>query len=147
MKTILTLIDFSDVTLRLIEQSRRLAAAFQSRVILLHAVPPEAVVLDLGIVSPTVMHAPSGKRIASDFAKLTELRDSLASSGIEVTAQQLDDTSIEKVVEVIRDVVPDLVIVGSHHHGCLFTLLAGTYTSDVLKRADCPVLVVPAGRP
>jgi len=32
---------------------------------------------------------------------------------------------------------------GSHHHSALYHLIVGTFTSNVLKRATCPVMVVP----
>lgn len=144
MKTIVTLVDFSDVTPQLLEQSRQMAGAFQAKVILVHTVPAEAVVMELGLLSPTVMQAASEKRIEGDYNKLLDVRDSLAAAGVDVTAEQLEDPNVEKVMQLSQQLHADLIIVGSHHHSSLYQLLMGTYTSDVLQRASCPVLVVPA---
>jgi nucleotide-binding universal stress UspA family protein len=65
---------------------------------------------------------------------------------VEVSVQQLDSANVEKVIELCQHLETDLMILGSHHHSALFELFIGTFTSEVLKRAKCPVLVVPAAK-
>jgi len=144
MKTIVALVDFSDVTPKVLEHARTLATAFDSRVIILHVVPEEPAVVDLGLASPTFMQSPSEKRIEADYNQLLGLRDPLAAAGVNVSVQQLDNGNIEKVITMCQQLEADLIIVGAHHHSRLFNLLVGTFTSDILKRSNCPVLVVPA---
>ena len=144
MKTIVALVDFSDVTSRVIEQATKLASAFQARLVLLHAVPDQPAVVELGLASPTVMVEPSEKKIEADYNSLLDLRDSLAQSGVQVLVQQLEHSRVEKLLEQCHALDADLIVMGSHHHGAFYQLIVGTITSDVLKRATCPVLVVPA---
>jgi len=144
MKTIIALIDFSDVTPRLLAEAAPLANALGARLILLHVVPEEPAVVELGIASPTVFRAPSEKKIGADYEALLELRDSLADSGVEVSAQQLERGGVVKVLERCRELEAGMIVVGAHHHSALYQLFVGSFTSDVLKRATCPVLVVPA---
>ena len=144
MKTIVALVDFSDVTDQVVEQARQMAEAFQAQIILLHAVPPEPVVLELGLASPTVLQAPGEKRIEADYDRLLDLRDSMVAAGVKVTAHQLEEVSAAKILDESRKLNADLLIVGSHHHSALYHLFVGTFTGDVLSRAHCPVLVVPA---
>ena len=145
MKTIVALVDFSDVTPKVMEQSQKLAKAFDARVVLLHTVPSEPVVMELGVVSPTVLVTPSERRIEADYDKLLDLRDSLAVSGVNVSAQQLEDGSVKNILEESQRLHADLIVVGSHHHNALYNLLVGSFTGSVLKAATCPVLVVPQG--
>ena len=42
-----------------------------------------------------------------------------------------------------RETGADLVIMGSHGHGALYHLFTGSVVTGVLRRIDCPVLVVP----
>lgn len=144
MKTIVTLVDFSDVTGRVIEQARQIAVAFRAKLILLHAVPDEPVVVDLGLASPTIWEPPGVKHIEADYEKLLGLRDTLAGGGVEVSAEQLEDVSVSGVLDEALRLDADLIIVGAHHHSTLYQLFVGTLTQDLLKRAHCPVLVVPS---
>ena len=144
MKTIVALIDFSDVTFKVLKQAHAHALAFKSRVIIMHVVPPEPVVVDFG-VAPTVMHPPSAEAVKADQARLLELQESLTKHGVEATARQLENASLETVLAECAKLETDLIIVGSHGHGAFYNLLVGSVTADVLKRAKCPVLVVPAG--
>lgn len=144
MKTIVALIDYSDLTSRIVDQAVQLARSFQSRLILLHLVPEEPAVVELGLASPTVLQPASEKKIEKDYNRLLELRDSLTSSGVNVLVQQLEQGGVGKVLEQCRTLEADLIVMGTHHHGALYHLLVGTFTNDVLKRATCPVMVVPA---
>ncbi len=38
------------------------------------------------------------------------------------------------------------IVMGSHGHGAVFDLLVGSTTHGILRKARCPVLVVPMGR-
>jgi nucleotide-binding universal stress UspA family protein len=144
MKTIVALVDFSDVTTRVIEQATQLAKAFQSKVTLLHVVPEQPAVVELGLASPTVFQPPSERKIEADYNRLLDLRDSLADSGVNITVHQLERAGVGRVLEQCKGLAAELIVMGSHHHSALYHLLAGTFTSTVLKHATCPVMVVPA---
>ena len=145
MKTIVALVDLSEDAFKVLKQAHRMAAAFGSRVVLLHVVPPQPVVMDLGIASPTVMETPSPEAVAADGAKLQEMQDSLSKFGITVESRQLANGSADSVMEEIKSLEADLVIMGSHRHGVLYNLFVGSVTHDVLQRMTCPVLLVPVG--
>jgi len=143
MKTIVALVDFSDLTNRIVEQACKLATAFQGKVVLLHVVPEQPAVVELGLASPTVMQPPSEKKVEADFNKLLDLRDSLAGSGVNVVVQQLEQGGVGKLLDQCHALETDLIVMGSHHHSALYHLIVGTFTSDVIKQATCPVMVVP----
>ncbi len=144
MKTIVALIDFSDVTAKVLEQARKSAQLSCARVILIHVVPKEPVVIDLGLVSPILLQPPSEESIRADHQKLVGYRDSLTAAGIDVVVEQIIDGGIDRILDDSRRWDAELIIVGSHHHSPLYNLFIGSFTRDVSKRAHCPVLVVPA---
>jgi len=144
MKTIVALVDLSDLTFKVLKQAHLLARAFNSQIIILHVVGEQPVVIDVGLASPVIMQAPSEETIQSHYAQLLEMRDSLVKFGVRDTVQQLEAASVETVLEETRKCGADLIILGSHHHSKIYRLLVGTITDDVLKRAHCPVLVVPS---
>lgn len=143
MKTIVALVDLSEAAFKVLKQAHQMASAFKAKVVLLHVVPPEPVVLDMGIASPTVMEAASPETVASDRAKLAEMQESLAKFGIESTADQLTDGSADAVIDEIKKLNADLVIVGTHRHGALYNLFVGSVASEIMKRMTFPLLLVP----
>jgi nucleotide-binding universal stress UspA family protein len=143
MKTIVALVDFSDVTTQVVQHAQKVAQAFGSRLVVVHVLERRPVVVDLGIASPTIMQAPTEEAVRADQARLLDLQANLSSAGVTVETQQWNDLGADQVVEHLRRLTPDLVVVGSHHHGSLFKLLVGGLGSDLLKHAPCPVLVVP----
>jgi nucleotide-binding universal stress UspA family protein len=144
MKNIVALVDFSDLTIRIAEQASQLAKAFQGKLVLLHVVPEQPAVVELGLASPTVMQPPSEKKVEAHLNRLLTLRDSLIASGVNVVVQQLEGVGVGKVLEQCRTLETDLIILGTHHHSALYHLFVGSFTSDVLKSATCPVMVVPS---
>jgi nucleotide-binding universal stress UspA family protein len=51
----------------------------------------------------------------------------------------------EEVVAVAQEWRADLILVGTHRRGGLARLVLGSVAEGVLRRAPCPVLVVPKG--
>lgn len=144
MKTIVALVDFSNLTSRIVEQGSQLARAFQGKLILLHVVPEQPAVVEIGIASPTVMQPPSEQKVEADYQGLLTLRDSLANSGVNVLIQQLEGVGVAKLLDQCRSLETDVIVLGSHHHSALYNLFVGSFTKDVLQRATCPVFIVPA---
>jgi nucleotide-binding universal stress UspA family protein len=144
MNTIVALVDFSDLTAQVVAQATKLAHAFGTRLILMHVVPEEPAVVELGLASPTLMQPPSERRIEADYERLVTLHESLSGEGLNVSIHQMDQGNAAKVVEACANLGTDLIIGGSHHHSTLYHLFVGTFTSEVLKLAKCPVMIVPA---
>jgi nucleotide-binding universal stress UspA family protein len=143
MKTIVALVDFSDVAPKVVKQTLALARAFGSEVILLHGLPHQPVVVDVGVAAPTIYRQPGEEEIRADEEKLRQLSEPLASAGVRLSLRQLRHATVEHIVQETERLAADIIIVGSHRHGTLYNLIVGSVTSDVLKHASCPVLVVP----
>ena len=137
MKTIVALVDHSDVTPKVLDQAHRLSQALGGHVILINVLP-ETVVAEFGVVRIE----PEELRAAQQ--KLFALRDSLAARGTPATAQQALGPVVDTILSKCKPLSPDLVIMGSHGHGALYNLLVGSITEGILRRAPCPVLVVPS---
>jgi nucleotide-binding universal stress UspA family protein len=143
MKTIVALVDLSDLSFKVLKQAHVLAKAFGSEVVILHVVPKEPVVVDVGLLSPTVMQAPSAASVETQYGQLLEMRESLMKFGVNARVEQFPGAEVDTVLAEIKRLQADMVIVGSHHHSTFYNLLIGSVSNDVLKRAHCPVLVVP----
>ena len=144
MKTIVALVDFSDVAPNVLKQVQTLAQAFKSHVNVLHGMPVKTTVFDVGIASPAIRQVPTAEQAQADWARLQKITEPLRACGIDVSLKQFHDTTVENIVEEALKFGADLIVVGSHHHHAFYNLFIGSVTNDILKRAKCPVLVVPA---
>jgi nucleotide-binding universal stress UspA family protein len=138
MKTLVSLVDFSDVTPKVLDYTQKLATAFECDVTLVHVVPMGPVVVDFA-------PPPSS---TDDFMNrqrdLTALRDELTARGVNATAQLFEGPILDTVITQLKRLEPDLVVMGSHGHGALYNLLIGGATEGIIRMARWPVMVVPA---
>ncbi len=147
MKTIVALVDFSELTTKVVRMAHRLSSALGSRLVLLHVVPPEPVVGTLGVEAPMIPEPPTQEQVEAEKKKLQGLLDSLNQTGAGVTALQFEGPVAGTALEETRKLHPDMVVMGAHHHNALYNLLVGSMSADMLKGASCPVLMVPADEP
>lgn len=143
MKTILVPVDFSDVTSKVVATAERMARAFKSRVVLFHCVQPEPAFVGFE-VGPDVVRQAVARDFKEEHQQLTELGQSMQNVEFEVTALQFQGPTVDKILEEAARVKADLIIMGSHGHGAIYNLIVGSVTGGVLKKAPCPVLVVPS---
>jgi nucleotide-binding universal stress UspA family protein len=138
MKTILALIDFSDVSPKVLDQAEAHAKAFRSVVVLVHVVPPEPLVVDFAppAVPPDLFK--------SRQQELFVMRDTLIAHGVQARAQLHGGLLLETVLDQIVDLDPDVIIMGSHGHGALYHLIVGSLTEGIIRHASRPVLVIPS---
>jgi nucleotide-binding universal stress UspA family protein len=143
MKVILVPIDFSDVTAKIVETAATLVAAFGSRVILVHVAEPEPqfVGYDPGPLSVRLSVA---QDIHADQRRLEDLKTKFGAA--EVLALHVQGSIPDEILGLAREHGAELIVMGSHGHGALYQLLAGSVTTAILKEARCPVLVVPSDR-
>lgn len=144
MKTIVALVDFSDVATNVLKQVQLLAEAFKSQVIVLHGIPMRTAVIDVALASPAVSQEPTEEDMKADMARLEKLTEPLRACGLGVRLKQFHGTTIDRVVDEALRSDGDLIVVGSHHHNSFYNLLVGSVTNQLLARAKCPVLVVSA---
>lgn len=140
MKTLLVPVDFSDVTEKIVATAASLAELLGCRVILVHVVEPvpEFVGYDPG---PLSVRVATPVDLGADRDRLEKLKERFGKT--EVLAVQADGSTPERILALAAEHGADMIVMGSHGHGALFHLLAGSVTTAVLKAAPCPVLIIP----
>ncbi len=159
MKNILVPIDFSTVTERVLEQARELAKAFGAQIHIVHVreVPPQLPTSPLGygaLGMPEMVPGPVPQVIAqpiepneSEKRRLEEWKAEMERAGLEAKLHEPLGNVVDEILECARTLKIDGIVMGRHGHGAMYNLLVGSVTEGVLKRAKCPVVLVPVGEP
>ena len=78
-----------------------------------------------------------------DLAAQKTHLDRLAAGLKNVTTTAVIGLAADEIVTQAQEHGAELIVLGSHGHGALYHLFAGSVVTGVLKRARIPVLVVP----
>ncbi|MDT9545789.1 MAG: universal stress protein [Chlorobium sp.] len=146
---LLAAIDFSELTEPVVKEASRLAEALQAELILLHVRPPVSPALDL-YPETEIVTLPAGGdplpdgALPTDGDRLQDIAEPLRAMGIPTTAITIAGDEVESIISEHLKNNADMIVMGSHGHGALFHLLVGSVSEGVVRRARCPVLIVPA---
>ena len=161
MKLILVPIDFSDATPAVIGLARQLAKAFDAEIHLVHVkelsagtapgtlgyglagMPELAPMSGVPVFDPMPQPLPVDE---SQKLKLAQWQREITQSGIKVTLHEPTGAVAEEILNQADVLNADLIVMGTHGHGAMYTLLVGSVTKGVLKHSGRPVLLVPAPR-
>ena len=142
MKTILAPVDFSSATGRIVSEAVALARSFEGRVALVHVSEPTAGLLDYGVVAIAVAQVNEAvEKRAKD--RLHEMEKQLEAEGVSVTSIHVTGIPVPEIIEQANTLSADYIVIGTHGHTAFYDLLVGSTAHGVLKRAKCPVVVVP----
>lgn len=146
MKTILVPVDFSPVTRSVVTAAVRLARLVRGNLCLMSVVqPPPIIASEYGVVAedigPYLEAAEKGTK-----QRLTRLQQGLRSPLMSVTTLQMTGVPVACILDAARKKAAEYIVIGSHGHTAFYDLVVGSTARGVLKRAACPVLVVPAPR-
>lgn len=146
MKTLLVPVDFSSVTSAVTRVACQLAGASNSHLVLLHIVQIPLVMEPYGVSDAALLEASivSEKIADRKLAALVKQCERKVASveGIQETGQP-----VGVIVAKARELKADFIVIGSHGHGAVYDLLIGSTAQGVLRRAGCPVVVVPGVQP
>ena len=148
MKSILVPVDFSDVTLKVVKAAIQLAKPFQSRITVMHVTEITPQILGIG-PAPEAVPTPTLEESAESGVteKLARLEELVTGVGLDSHSVELKGAPVESIMSQAEKSRVDLIVLGSHSRGPLYHLFVGGVTEGVLKRARCPVLVVPLSDP
>lgn len=148
MKTILVPLDFSDATDLVVTKAAEIARQFSAKIVLLHIVEPVATYVPVGATMDVVAATPPPINIDENIdafeKRLASLAHPLQTSGLEVEVSAFVGLAVDDILEQANKRNADFILLGSHGRGALYHLFSGSVVTGVLKRATCPVIVIPA---
>jgi nucleotide-binding universal stress UspA family protein len=146
MKTILTAIDFSPASKRVISHAVALARGLHARIVLLNVVQPPTVISDYApLMENIVEYVAIGEKAAAK--RLAKLRTTLADEFLKAETELSTGAPVQAIIATAKKIAADYIVMGSHGHTAFYDLVVGSTTHGVLKRASCPVVVVPPEKP
>lgn len=147
MKTLLVPLDFSDTTDRVLAEASEIARALEARLLLVHIVEPVATYVPVGASMDVIAAAPPQpaemQDLSADEARLRSLAQPLAATGLPVECLAIVGLAVDDILDQAAKCEASYIVLGSHGHGALYHLFSGSVVNGVLKRATCPVVVIP----
>lgn len=145
MSTILVPVDFSDRSGRLLAAAEEAARTRGASLHLLHVIEPVASTSGISMDPPLpieIMPDPSlGEKLES--GQLGKMAAEISARGVPCTSAVKLGLPVDEILATVADIGAGLVVLGSHGRGALYHLFTGSVVTGVLRRIDCPVLVVP----
>ena len=141
--TILAPVDFSDVTDRVVNEAGKLALMLRGRVVLVNVTEPATGVVDYAAIVVAVAQV-NEAAVKHSVERLATLERRLEQEGVSATSVQVTGTPLSEIIEQAKKLSADYIVIGSHGHSAFYDLLVGGTAHGVLKRATCPVVIVPA---
>ena len=146
-KRLLVPIDFSQHSLDAVELARDLAIELGAELTLIHVLAPGGARRS---VAPGSSKPPPSQVLAADDNQgeaLKRVRNSLLADLDDVTLQLVSgESAAEAITDQAARMHADFIVMSTHRHSRLTHMLAGSVTEVVLRRASCPVLIVPPGK-
>ena len=146
MKTIICAVDFSNATPEVLKMGIELAKSFGADLQLFHSIEPEPSYTAYGFTPGEfpAMNAfqEEAKRRATH--KLNNLLATARMSLPNATAQMADGSPLHSLLDHVEESGADFVILGSHGHGVIASLLLGSVAEGMVRKATVPTLIVPA---
>ena len=142
-QNIIVPVDFSNVTDSVLAMAKRMARTLGAKLWLIHVGSPMPDFVGFEVGPPSV-RTDVARELREEHRLLQERVEGLRKEGLEAEALLATGLPADKIVQEAERLNVDMIILGSHGHGALYHLLAGSVCQGVLKRAPCPVVIVPA---
>jgi len=146
MKKIVAAIDFSDVSPPVVEAAVTLAKALGEGLHLVHVVEAEPTYAAYGF-SPDdfpAMHEVQKESLSRAEIKLSKMAEETGLANVQTKI--LQGQPLHCLLEYAQTVGADMLVLGSHGHGFLSSLLLGSVAEGCVRKAELPALIVPVGK-
>ncbi|WP_245942536.1 universal stress protein [Candidatus Colwellia aromaticivorans] len=140
MQKILVPINFSNDNEQIIQKSMQMAKAFSSSIYLVHVEQPikDSSGRDNG--DPIVE---MNNHYPDETAKLNALAHRIRDEDIETHAIFIEGVPSLSILDLAQKISAELIVMGTHGHAMITSLLLGGLSQAIIKESECPVLLVP----
>ena len=146
MKNIVVAVDFSNATSGVLDMAVGLAKSFNANLQLFHVIEPEPSYTAYGFTPDEfpAMNAFQEEAKRRAAGKLDALLATVRADVPQATAEIAEGSPLHAILSQVKESGADFVVVGSHGHGVIASLLLGSVAEGMVRKATVPTLVVPA---
>ena len=123
-----------------------MAKAFGAELRLFHAVEAEPSYTAYGFTPEEfpAMHVYQEEAKRRAASKLDELVTQVKADLSNVSAKIADGSPLHELLDYLKESRADLLVLGTHGHGVIASLLLGSVTEGMVRKSTVPTLIVPA---
>lgn len=145
MKTIIAALDFSDSTTLVLDAAIAQAQLQQAKLLLVHVIEPLPSYTAYGM---TPDEYPMIQQFQDNSQKYAETQLQSASNQAcaqvaEVNSLCIVGLALTTLCQQVEQHQASMIVLGTHGHGVIGSLLLGSVAEGMVRRALCPTLVVP----
>lgn len=145
MKTLLTAIDFSPISQKVVDGAAELAATMNARLVILNVIEPVAAYVPVGaamdVITAPIPMEPADLNAVKE--RLNHFAAPLLSKGLNVETVALVSLPVDGILDQASALQAAMIVLGSHGHGAVYQLFSGSVVTSVLHRSHIPVTVIP----
>ena len=144
MKTIIAALDFSDASTSVLENAAEMATALGAPLHIVHVLEPEPSYAAYGF---TPEEFPAIRTFQEEARARAEksLEDQKGKVGeAQVETMLLEGNPLHTLLDYAEAQDDPLVVVGTHGHGVIASMLLGSVAEGVVRKGKVPALIVPA---
>ena len=142
MKTLLVPIDFSPVTAAVVATAVDLSRLLRAKLILVHVVRPPVLIAEYGgAMEGAAANIDASERAAAKL--LARWQTTLSRRKISARTIQLGGFPAAEILRQAKRSKASMIVMGSRGHTAFYDLVIGGTAGGVLRKAACPVLIVP----
>ena len=136
--TILCPVDFSDASTKAIRYAQEFAGNMAASVYLLNVIEPRPMAVDVSL-NYVPFEADIEVAVKADLEVILE---EFHRKGLKAEYGVVIGNPADSILEKIEEINVNLVIMGSHGKKGLSRLIMGSVAETVVRKANCPVLIV-----
>ncbi|MGQ0829506.1 MAG: universal stress protein [Bacteroidota bacterium] len=141
MKNILVATDLEPKTQELIDFAITLAEKFGSKIWVVHIAEPEPDFVGYE-VGPQYIRDAVAKDLRTEHKMVQNYTRLIEEKDIEAEGLMIQGPTIEMLLEEIKKLHADLIIIGSHKHSFLYKAFNDDISAELLKKSKIPLLVL-----
>ncbi len=145
MKTIIAALDFSDSSAAVLDAAIAQARSQQAALLLVHVIEPLPSYTAYGMTPDEYPMIQQFQENSEKYAK-AQLQQSAGLAGAlvaKVDSLCCVGMALPVLCEQIKKHQACLIVLGTHGHGVLGSLLLGSVAEGMVRRAVCPTLIIP----
>lgn len=147
MKNLLVALDLDNPkhTDIIIEHTIKLGKAFESKCWLIHIATPDPEFADYE-VGPQYIRDEIAEEFRGEHRQIQRLADKIKAAGIECDGLLIQGPTEEMLLEEIKKLKIDMLVLGNKKKGFFQEVFLGSVTDDIIKDVSVPVFLIPLDR-